>query len=807
MVRRGVAAPAAEQHFGQYLEGGEFDPSDPETYQMMATLAESRRKKETEESDQEDPENPGERLDVYDRLLPYILLNDLQHQAPAEVALGVVERIVENRARCAPLLWAALRDWAVHPKSIQPKAVAMWAAMLGEIGGVELLPGLLELVMNPDHDILLHAGWAIHRLWERFPQEVLAAFRERARTDSPMGRCVIAEELAMAPSEVDIRPLALSLLEGFRGFADSPAAPYLLLTVAFALETRKEGAGAPLITRYGEMLSRKNREWVVRETEAEEGFIPRMLGHGIDQANIRDVCVDRMLMLDEEDEEDEDEEDDDGEGAEEDDLEEDDEDDEDEDEWDEDGEDQETMPVVAAPRPGRNDPCWCGSGKKYKKCHLEADEAERSSTPAPAKAGKPAETDNQAHKRLANLVMSSLQRWWGEAEMNRAMGQYFGSGGLPPELDQEASDLFLQWYVHDYRPKGARGPGFAEYLYREGHRTSERDRAMLESMRDARYGIYEVQRVEEGRGMEVMDLYRGDRFFVEDKAASKELVQWDRLLTRVEHFEGRYMLAGNGSLVPPAVAEPFHQFIVTASRAEWQKPAEFVKANSHMLHRKLAELQKTSANNLVVTNAFGESIEFSTATYEIAGETPAILEGLRSLDGVDEVTSVQDPAAHYRFAWHEAGPAPVKACGEIEVMPGHVRLVCGSRKRLELGRQMLESELGPLVRHLEDRFETVREALDKPREKPAKPPQPIDPELQRDLVLKTKTEHYARWVDTALPALGGKTPREAVATEDGRRRVRDLIRGIENLENRERRQGRPAVDMKELRETLGITEE
>lgn len=24
--------------------------------------------------------------------------------------------------------------------------------------------------------------------------------------------------------------------------------------------------------------------------------------------------------------------------------------------------------------PGRNDPCWCGSGKKYKKCHLASDE-------------------------------------------------------------------------------------------------------------------------------------------------------------------------------------------------------------------------------------------------------------------------------------------------------------------------------------------------------------------------------------------------------------------------------------------------
>jgi len=32
---------------------------------------------------------------------------------------------------------------------------------------------------------------------------------------------------------------------------------------------------------------------------------------------------------------------------------------------------QECAPAVA---PGRNDPCWCGSGKKYKKCHLVEEE-------------------------------------------------------------------------------------------------------------------------------------------------------------------------------------------------------------------------------------------------------------------------------------------------------------------------------------------------------------------------------------------------------------------------------------------------
>jgi len=37
-------------------------------------------------------------------------------------------------------------------------------------------------------------------------------------------------------------------------------------------------------------------------------------------------------------------------------------------------------PVVtlrrSRPKLGRNDPCWCGSGKKYKKCHMGSDESD-----------------------------------------------------------------------------------------------------------------------------------------------------------------------------------------------------------------------------------------------------------------------------------------------------------------------------------------------------------------------------------------------------------------------------------------------
>jgi hypothetical protein len=34
-------------------------------------------------------------------------------------------------------------------------------------------------------------------------------------------------------------------------------------------------------------------------------------------------------------------------------------------------------------KPGRNAQCWCGSGKKYKQCHLEADLAAAAERDAP----------------------------------------------------------------------------------------------------------------------------------------------------------------------------------------------------------------------------------------------------------------------------------------------------------------------------------------------------------------------------------------------------------------------------------------
>lgn len=51
-------------------------------------------------------------------------------------------------------------------------------------------------------------------------------------------------------------------------------------------------------------------------------------------------------------------------------------------------------------------------------------------------------------------------------------------------------------------------------------------------------------------------------------------------------------------------------------------------------------------------------------------------------------------------------------------------------------------------------------------------------------LIREKAHHYADWMDQPLPALGGRTPRQATQTKTGREQVNTLLKDIENHENR-----------------------
>ena len=321
-------------------------------------------------------------------------------------------------------------------------------------------------------------------------------------------------------------------------------------------------------------------------------------------------------------------------------------------------------------------------------------------------------------------------------------------------------------------------------------------------MRDSRFGLYEIFKVERGRGIHVRDVFDGATFFVEDVTSSRESVKDDCGLLRVELREGRYVLSGNGTQVAREFLGAMKQFVKAESKAAGKSESAFARANSHLLRRHYLELHAQRFQNLKVVNPDGDELEFLTDEYEVL-DRPALLRVLRS---ISELVEEPPKDSTVCFAWVESGDGPRPVHGSIEVTETRLRLETRSRKFRELGRGMLEYNAPRLLKHLGDKVTKVedlkRSALSGTR-KPMPPPS----EAERAAILEYKAQHYSTWPDSALPALKGKTPRQAAKTKAGRAALRDLLRDMENREARGVRSGAVAYDFDILRRELGLKDD
>jgi hypothetical protein len=81
----------------------------------------------------------------------------------------------------------------------------------------------------------------------------------------------------------------------------------------------------------------------------------------------------------------------------------------------------------------------------------------------------------------------------------------------------------------------------------------------------------------------------------------------------------------------------------------------------------------------------------------------------------------------------------------------------------------------------------------------------LDAETLTQMVTEVIHRSYANWADEAIPALDGKTPRQAVQTSAGRERVKGLLRSYEVSEAAQAgQQGRTAVSYDFLWQALEL---
>lgn len=97
-------------------------------------------------------------------------------------------------------------------------------------------------------------------------------------------------------------------------------------------------------------------------------------------------------------------------------------------------------------KPGRNDPCYCGSGKKYKQCHLAADLA--------------AEQQARQAADVARRLRADLLDYADDEQFDSAVADalpIFWSGYYTAEnshlMDAFEAERFYDWFLFDYWPR------------------------------------------------------------------------------------------------------------------------------------------------------------------------------------------------------------------------------------------------------------------------------------------------------------------------------------------------------------------
>src|SRR6266508_3325575 len=134
---------------------------------------------------------------------------------------------------------------------------------------------------------------------------------------------------------------------------------------------------------------------------------------------------------------------------------------------------------------GRNAPCPCGSGRKYKKCcHAEAERLARRARDGSRVGG--AIADWSAHE-------------YGD-ELDRAFEEFHPEGR---RIGERNFELLLTWFNSDRELPGG-GTAVASYLARPDLNPGERE--VAERIAAARLGLHRVRAVTPGRSVELEDV-------------------------------------------------------------------------------------------------------------------------------------------------------------------------------------------------------------------------------------------------------------------------------------------------------------
>ncbi len=400
---------------------------------------------------------------------------------------------------------------------------------------------------------------------------------------------------------------------------------------------------------------------------------------------------------------------------------------------------------------GRNDPCWCGSGRKYKVCH----------------------------RNNETLPLSERAAW-----LYQKAGTYLTDGPWRGDLIDLAAIRARHWdapgatYLATQDPLVCdallfEGGAFEAFLSERGDLLPDDERLLAQQWLLTDRSLHEVESVSPGDGFTARDLRTGERVEVRERTASRTLPAGMLICARL-------VPAGDtvqcfGGIEPVALHERDHLLELLDSKPDPDRLVAFLSTRFAP-----PTLQNTEAEPLVLcsTTLTGPDLDALAAALDATYERDD-----QELRWIEHVTT--------------RGMERIRATVTIE--GSEVQVETNSENRMDRVIDTLLT-LRPDLRILaQSRHPAadLQEAMSRaPGGQTAATPDPSDPAIA-DALEQFTLAHEQAWLDEPIPALNGATPREAAA--DPTRRP-DLIRLLDSYGPAEP----GTMDPDRLRDHLGL---
>jgi len=475
---------------------------------------------------------------------------------------------------------------------------------------------------------------------------------------------------------------------------------------------------------------------------------------------------------------------------------------------------------------GRNDPCPCGSGKKYKKCCLSQSETPGLDFLVPKL--------RRTEGKLVDALLKHADKYYGEGVIAEAWDEFSLWQEVPMDMEKEPEmdSPFLPWFLFNWQPDNTEQkeehlpemPIAEHYLRHNEDRLGPLERRFIQETCSRHFSFYVVLNLEPGRSLTLRDLFCRQEVTVWEKQASSTLRRGDTLFARTISLDGVSIMFGCAPFAIPASFQP----ALIDARDHIEK--HFGPFNQEMLADydfEIRELYYDIREQLLnpqmpdIRNIDGDPLQPTTLYYRMHCSPQEAFTALRSLalpeEGEDLLAAAgydkQGQLRKVDIPWLKRGTRKHASwentlMGNISIEGDQLIVAVNSRERAESIQRKITRRLGKRVEFQRAVHEFLKKAFEEQKSSPPAASQ-ADEELMDSPEVRAKLkemaeEHWRRWLDMPLPALNNQTPREAARTEKGMERLEALLM---DFEQRQDASHSFAPDIIDLRRSLGLRED